>query len=130
MNQAYTIKNLARDFDITPRALRFYEDKGILKPSRRGTTRLYSERDRTRLKLTLRGKRLGLKLEECKEIIDMYDPTQPDDSLQLLKLCEKIREHRASLVNKIKDIEETMRAMDEVEGKCLKKLIKNVACSG
>ncbi|NKB39226.1 MAG: MerR family transcriptional regulator [Gammaproteobacteria bacterium] len=127
MNQDYTIKNLSRDFEITPRALRFYEDKGILNPSRRGTTRLYSERDRTRLKLTLRGKRLGLKLEECREIIDMYDPRQPDDSLQLLKLCEKIREHRASLVNKIKDIEETMRAMDEVEGKCLQKLIKNVA---
>jgi DNA-binding transcriptional MerR regulator len=127
MNQNYTIKTLARDFDITPRALRFYEDKGILSPSRRGTTRLYSERDRTRLKLTLRGKRLGLKLEECREIIDMYDPNQPDDSLQLLKLCEKIREHRASLVNRIKDIEETMRAMNEVEGKCLEKLINNVA---
>ena len=127
MNQSYSINTLSRDFEITPRALRFYEDKGILNPSRRGTTRLYSERDRTRLKLTLRGKRLGLKLEECREIIDMYDPTQPDDSLQLLKLCEKIREHRTSLVNKIKDIEETMRAMDDVEGKCLQKLIKNVA---
>ena len=127
MNQSYSIKTLSRDFDITPRALRFYEDKGILTPARRGTTRLYSERDRTRLKLTLRGKRLGLKLEECREIIDMYDPKQSDDSLQLLRLCAKIREHRGSLLLKIKDIEETLRAMDDVEGKCLSKLIKNVA---
>ena len=101
MNQTYTINTLSRDFEITPRALRFYEDKGILSPQRRGTTRVYSERDRTRLKLTLRGKRLGLKLEECREIIDMYNPSQPDDSLQLLRLCEKIREHRASLLTKI-----------------------------
>ncbi len=127
MNQSYSIKTLSRDFEITPRALRFYEDKGILNPTRRGTTRLYSERDRTRLKLTLRGKRLGLKLEECREIIDMYDPKQPNDSLQLLRLCEKIREHRASLLTKIKDIEETLQAMDDVEGKCLSKLIKNLA---
>ena len=118
---------MSRDFGITPRALRFYEDKGILSPQRRGTTRLYTERDKTRLKLTLRGKRLGLKLEECREIIDMYDPSQSDDSLQLVRLCEKIREHRATLLGKIKDIEETLSAMDEVEEKCLSKLLKNVA---
>lgn len=127
MEQSYTIKTLSRDFDITPRALRFYEDKGILSPGRRGTTRLYSERDRTRLKLTLRGKRLGLTLEECREIIDMYDPRQPDDSLQLLKLCQKIREHRCTLLSKIKDIEETLQAMDDVEFKCLDKLATNLA---
>ena len=127
MNQPYTIKTLSSDFDITPRALRFYEDKGILNPSRRGTTRLYSERDRVRLKLTLRGKRLGMKLEECKEIIDMYDPEHADDSQQLLRLCEKIREQRANLVTKLRDIEETLRAMDKVEGKCLAKLSENLA---
>ena len=123
MSQSYTINTLSRDFNITPRALRFYEDKGILQPARRGTTRLYSERDRTRLKLTLRGKRLGLKLEECREIIDMYDPGQADDSLQLLRLCEKIREHRATLIGKIKDIEETLEAMDKVETNCLSTLM-------
>ena len=127
MNQPYTIKTLSRDFDITPRALRFYEDKGILSPTRRGTTRLYSERDRIRLKLTLRGKRLGMKLEECKEIIDMYDPKHADDSKQLLRICEKIREQRANLVTKLRDIEETLRAMDDVEGKCLAKLSENLA---
>jgi len=118
---------MSRDFDVTPRALRFYEDKGILSPQRRGTTRLYTERDRTRLKLTLRGKRVGLKLEECREIIDMYNPSQPDDSLQLLRLCQKIREQRKTLLGKIKDIQETLNAMDEVEEKCLGKLIKNIA---
>jgi len=118
---------MSREFGVTPRALRFYEDKGILSPERRGTTRLYSERDRTRLKLTLRGKRLGLKLEECRDIIDMYKPSQSGDSLQLLRLCEKIREQRVKLTGKIKDIQETLKAMDEVEQKCLAKLIKNVA---
>ena len=127
MEADYTIKTLSRDFDITPRALRFYEDKGILSPARRGTTRLYSDRDRTRLKLTLRGKRLGLTLEECREIIDMYDPRQADDSAQLVKLCQKIREHRFSLVSKIKDIEETLQAMDDVEKDCLEKLAANLA---
>lgn len=126
MEPACTIKTLSRDFDITPRALRFYEDKGILSPARRGTTRLYSDRDRTRLKLTLRGKRLGLTLEECREIIDMYDPRQPDDSRQILKLCQRIREHRCTLLSKIKDIEETLRAMDEVEKNCLETLSHNL----
>jgi DNA-binding transcriptional MerR regulator len=127
MNETFSIKTLSKDFDVTPRALRFYEDKGILSPRRRGSTRVYSERDRTRLKLTLRGKRLGLKLEECKEIIDMYDPSQSNDSLQLLRLCEKIREHRSTLLDKIKDLQENLKAMDDVEEKCLGKLIKNLA---
>lgn len=127
MNETFSIKALSKDFDVTPRALRFYEDKGILSPKRRGTTRVYSERDRTRLKLTLRGKRLGLKLEECKEIIDMHDPSQSDDSLQLLRLCEKIREQRSSLLDKIKDIQENLKAMDEVEEKCLGKLLNNLS---
>lgn len=127
MNETFSIKTMSRDFDVTPRALRFYEDKGILNPQRRGTTRVYTERDRTRLKLTLRGKRVGLKLEECREIIDMYNPSQPDDSLQLLRLCQKIREQRKTLLGKIKDIQETLNAMNEVEEKCLGKLIKNIA---
>ena len=69
--QTYTITELAREFDVTPRAIRFYEDQGLLKPSRAGRTRVYSKSDRTRLKLTLRGKRLGLSLAEIKELIEM-----------------------------------------------------------
>jgi DNA-binding transcriptional MerR regulator len=127
MHDTYTISSLSQQFDITPRTLRFYEHKGILDPQRRGQTRVYTERDKTRLKLTLRGKRLGLSLEECREIIDMYDPDRPNDTRQLLRLCQKIREHRAQLIEKLKDIEETLKAMDEVEQKCLGQVVNNTA---
>jgi len=109
---------------VTPRALRFYENKGLLTPARRGTTRLYSDRDRTRLRLALRGKRLGFSLEECREIIDMYDPRQPGGARQLLRLCDKIREHRSELLQKLRDIEATLAMMDEVEAKCLAELMQ------
>lgn len=123
-DQAYSIQQLSREFDVTPRALRFYEDKGLLTPTRRGTTRLYSDRDRTRLRLALRGKSLGFSLEECREIIDMYDPRQPGGVRQLLRLCDKIREHRSELLQKLRDLEATMVMMDEVEAKCLAELMK------
>ncbi len=122
----YSIKNLAEQFGISARALRFYEDKGLLSPIRRGQTRIYSERDKTRLLLTLRGKRLGFSLEECKDIIEMYDPSQSNDSHQLLRLCQKITEHRSALLEKMEDMEATLKLMDEVERKCLEKLLKNV----
>jgi DNA-binding transcriptional MerR regulator len=119
----YSIQQLSREFEITPRALRFYEDKGLLAPARRGTTRLYSDRDRTRLRLALRGKRLGFTLEECREIIDLYDPSRAGSGRQLLKLCDKIREHRGLLVQRLRDIEATLVAMDQVEQKCLAELL-------
>ena len=122
----YSIKKLAEQFGISARALRFYEDKGLLSPIRRGQTRIYSERDKTRLLLTLRGKRLGFSLEECKDIIEMYDPSQSNDSHQLLRLCQKITEHRSALLEKMEDMEATLKLMDEVERKCLEKLLKNV----
>jgi DNA-binding transcriptional MerR regulator len=124
MQGVYSIRQLSREFSITPRTLRFYEDKGLLAPARRGSTRLYSDRDRTRLRLALRGKRLGFSLQECREIIDMYDPTRPGGSRQLLRLCEKIREHRALLLEKLRDIEATLVAMGEVEAKCLAELLR------
>lgn len=123
-DQAYSIQQLSREFEVTPRALRFYEDKGLLTPARRGTTRLYSDRDRIRLRLALRGKRLGFSLEECREIIDMYDPRQPGSARQLLRLCGKIREHRSELLQKLRDIEATLVMMDEVEAKCLGELMQ------
>ena len=125
MGKTFSIAELSEAFDITPRTLRFYEQKGILDPVRRGRTRHYSERDKTRLKLTLRGKRIGFSLEECINIIDMHDPERPGDSLQLLYLCQKIREHRVQLVSKMKDIEETLSAMDGVEEQCLDQLLLN-----
>jgi len=124
VDRPYSIQQLAQEFDLTPRALRFYEDKGLITPARRGTTRLYSDRDRTRLRLALRGKRLGFSLEECREIIDLYDPGQPGGARQLLRLCDKIREHRAQLLQKLRDIEATLGTMGEVEAKCLAELLK------
>lgn len=122
MSRSYSIRELSREFRVTPRALRFYEDKGLLAPQRRGTTRLYSERDRVHLELTLRGKRLGLTLEECKDIIDLYDPSRPDNVRQLVLLFAKIREHRSRLLEQMRDIEATLRAMDEHEAECLAEL--------
>jgi len=127
MSKPFSIAELSEAFDVTPRTLRFYEQRGILNPVRRGRTRLYSERDKIRLRLTLRGKRIGFSLGECLNIIDMHDPAQPDDSLQLLHLCQKIREHRVQLISKMKDIEETLNAMDGVEEQCLNQLHANAS---
>ena len=117
---SYSIQHLSKLYDITPRTIRFYEDKGIITPERQGVTRVFSERDKVRLELTLR--RLGFSLDEIREIIDMYDPEQPDDPQQLLYLCSKIREHRKLLLNKINDIYNTLNTMDEVERKALESL--------
>lgn len=124
MDGAYSIQQLSREFSVTPRTLRFYEGKGLLAPARRGSTRLYSDRDRTRLRLALSGKRLGFSLQECREIIDLYDPSRPGGSRQLLRLCDKIREHRALLLEKLRDVEATLVAMGEVEAKCLAELLR------
>lgn len=123
---SYSIGELCRDFHVTPRTVRFYEARGLLSPTRRGTTRVFTERDRVRLKLTLRGRRIGLSLSEVKEIIDMYDLHEGDDTRQLLHLCEKIREHRGVLLEKLRDIEATLTAMDEVEQRCLESLGRKV----
>ena len=123
----YSIQDLAEQFDVTPRALRFYESKGLLAPAKRGQTRSYSERDKTRLLLTLRGKKLGFSLDECCEIIDMYDPAQSDNTQQLIRLCQKIIEHRSALLEKMNAMEATLKLMDEVEKKCLGKLMENTS---
>ena len=121
----YSIQDLAVQFNVTHRALRFYESKGLLAPAKRGQTRIFSERDKTRLMLTLRGKKLGFSLEECRDIIDMYDPSQSDDTRQLLRLCQKITQHRSALLEKMNAMEATLKLMDEVEQKCLDKLLEN-----
>ena len=123
----YSIQDLAEQFNVTHRALRFYESKGLLAPAKKGQTRIFSERDKTRLLLTLRGKKLGFTLEECKEIIDMYDPSQSDDTRQLLILCHKITQQRSALLEKMNAMEATLKLMEEVERKCLDKLLINTA---
>jgi DNA-binding transcriptional MerR regulator len=105
-----SIGELAREFDLTTRAIRFYEDCGLVTPLRQGRNRVYTARDRTRLKLTLRGKRLGLTLAEVKELVDMYE--SPRDTLpQLKKFLVMLSAHRAQLEQQMADLHVTL---DEV----------------
>jgi DNA-binding transcriptional MerR regulator len=117
----YSITELTREFDITTRTLRFYEGEGMLSPLRRGRTRLYSQRERTRLKLILRGKRLGLSLADIREIIDMYDAV-PGEEGQLRLLIEKIAQRREELMQKQRDLEVTLKELEEVEQCCVERL--------
>src|SRR3954462_9622264 len=100
----FSISELSREFDVTPRAIRFYEDQGLLSPRRDGQRRIYTPRDRTRLKLTLRGKRLGLTLAEIRELINMYEPGR-DDRRQLARFQEVLDAHRKGLLQQRTDIE-------------------------
>ena len=107
MASTYSISDLAREFDLTTRAIRFYEDMGLLQPGRSGPggrNRVYSGRDRTRLKLTLRAKRLGLSLSEAKEIIDMYDSPR-DTGAQLVKFLDVLAVHRSQVEEQMADLQ-------------------------
>lgn len=123
-SQTYSITELAQEFDITPRAIRFYEDQGLLTPERRsvGGARIYSSRDRTRLKLTLRGKRLGLTLSEIRELIDMYDSAK-DETPQLVKFLQVLKDHRAQLIQQREDIEAQLKEIGAFEAQCRKRLV-------
>lgn len=129
MRQFYTITELTREFGITTRTLRFYEDEGMLSPARRGRQRLYSVPDRTRLKLILRGKRLGFSLAEIRDIVSMYEKP-PGEAGQLNLLIEKIGERRADLLQKRRDIEITLRDLDDVEAGCRTRLEAMEGSSG
>jgi DNA-binding transcriptional MerR regulator len=110
MASQFSISDLAKEFDLTTRAIRFYEDMGLLEPERSGPggrNRVYSSRDRTRLKLTLRAKRLGLSLVEAKELIDMYD-TPRDTGPQLKKFMVVLAEHRQQLESQLADLHATL----------------------
>ena len=108
--KTFTIGELAREFDLTTRAIRFYEDCGLITPQRSGRNRVYTQRDRTRLKLTLRGKRLGLTLAEVKELVDMYESPR-DTQPQLQKYLTVLGAHRAQLEQQLADLHATL---DEV----------------
>lgn len=122
----YTITELAREFDITPRAIRFYEDRGLISPTREGTggrTRVYSPRERTRLKLTLRGKRLGLTLSEIKDLVDMYDSSK-DSTAQLHSFITVLAQHKEALERQREDIEVTLAEIAAHEADC-RRLLSN-----
>ena len=117
----FSISELATEFDVTPRAIRFYEDHGLLAPKRAGQRRIYSPRDRTRLKLTLRGKRLGLTLSEIRELIDMYEPGR-DERPQLERFLAVLESHRTSLMQQRLDIEAQLTELQLFEKKIRKQL--------
>jgi len=117
----YTISELAAEFDVTARAIRFYEDVGLLTPARAGRNRVYSHRDRTRLKLTLRGKRLGLTLSEIKQLVDMYD-AGTDQAQQLRAFLDVLAAHRRALEQQREDLEITLAEIAQHEARCRKLL--------
>ena len=117
----FSISELAREFDVTPRAIRFYEDQGLLAPRRDGQRRIYTPRDRTRLKITLRGKRLGLTLSEIRELIDMYEPGR-DQRPQLERFLAVLEAHKASLLQQQTDIEAQLSEIRAFEKKIRKRL--------
>src|SRR6184192_2503794 len=119
----FSIGELAREFDITPRAIRFYEAEGLLAPRRDGQRRIYAPRDRTRLKLTLRGKRLGLTLAEIRELIDMYEPGR-DERPQLERFRELLETHRRSLLQQRADIEAQLAEIATFEKRIQQQLKK------
>ncbi|MEX8194766.1 MerR family transcriptional regulator [Comamonas guangdongensis] len=117
MLTSYTISDLAKEFDLTTRAIRFYEDMGLLQPERSGAggrNRVYSPRDRARLRLTLRAKRLGLSLSEAKEIIDLYDSPR-DTGVQLRKFLDVLALHRKQLEEQMADLQATLDEVREQE---------------
>lgn len=125
----YTISELAREFDVTPRTIRYYEDQGLLSPTRSGQARIYGKRDRTRLKLTLRGKRLGLSLAEIKEMIDLYD-TAPDESAQLYKFLVALAKRKTQLEQQREDIEALLSEVCAFERQCRELLDRSQDKSG
>jgi len=115
--ETWSIAELAAAYDVTLRTIRFYEDRGLLTPERRGTTRVYHPRDRVRLALILRGKRLGFSLDEIAKIVDMYD-AEPGEEGQLVYLLDQITHRRTELEQRRRDIEETLQDLAEVEARC------------
>jgi DNA-binding transcriptional MerR regulator len=123
----FTITELAAEFDVTPRAIRFYEDTGLLEPTRAGRNRVYSQRDRTRLKLTLRGKRLGLSLSEILQLVRMYD-SEADTAPQLQAFMAVLQSHRAQLEQQQDDIRIMLGEISQHEQRC-KRLLATAAKS-
>jgi DNA-binding transcriptional MerR regulator len=125
----FTITELSREFGITPRAIRYYEDQGLISPLRAGHARVYSKRDRTRLKLTLRGKRLGLSLAEIRDLIDLYD-TAHDESTQLSHFLVSLSKRKATLQQQREDIEAVLSEIIALERQSRELLRKKEASSG
>ena len=120
----YSISQLSKEFEITTRTIRHYEDLGLLAPARRGQTRVYSPADRIRLKLILRGKRLGLSLDDSREIIEMYEPGKTNVD-QLRKLIDAIQLQRHKLNQQLDDISKLLQDLNKAETDCVEALKSN-----
>jgi DNA-binding transcriptional MerR regulator len=125
-SSTYSISELAKEFDVTTRTIRFYEEKGMITPSRKGNVRLYTSADRTTLKLILRGKRLGLTLEESGDIIGMYTPGR-NNADQLETLIAKIRDKKSQLEQQQQDLALMLIDLQDAEEKCLDALASSEA---
>jgi DNA-binding transcriptional MerR regulator len=110
--RTFTIRQLCNEFKATPRALRFYEDKGLLTPAREGLNRVYSHKDRVRLQLILRGKRVGLSLSEIRELLDLYDEND-DGAAQMARSLKKFRERATALEQQREDIDGALIELHE-----------------
>jgi DNA-binding transcriptional MerR regulator len=121
LTKFYSITELTREFDISTRTLRFYEDEGLIHPERRGRTRLYRTADRHLIQQILRGRRIGFTIAEIREIINVYNEP-PGEAGQLKLLIKKVDEKRDGLRQKRKDIDETIEELDNLEEACLNRL--------
>ncbi len=117
-----SITDLAQEMDITTRTIRYYEDKGLLRPTRRGQQRVYSRADRTRLKLVLRGKRLGWPLDDIREMIELYD-TPDGERKQLEVMLRKLDHSRSVLLQQRDDVELALRELKEIEARCHRQML-------
>ena len=116
-SSTWTIAQIAEEFGVSHRTVRYYEDKGLITPERRGTTRVFHARDHVRLGLILRGKRLGFPLDEIRRIVDMYDD-QPGEAGQLTYLLSQIDDRRAELEERRRDVDAALAELDELERRC------------
>lgn len=126
MSDSYSITDLAREFDVTTRTIRFYEDQELISPRRQGQTRIYSQRDRVRLRLIMRGKRLGFSLKEIRDLLDLYDGDHSEIT-QLTTLIGKINERRDALRKQREDIDATLDELDKLEESCQDELKRKKA---
>lgn len=123
MREYYSITELTREFDISTRTLRFYEDEGLVQPVRRGRTRLFRPSDRHLIRQILRGKRIGFSINEIREIIQMYREP-PGEVGQLKLMIKRIEEKRENLRQKRRDLEETLAELDQAEESCVERLVE------
>jgi len=123
MSATYTISELAKEFDVTTRTIRFYEDQGLLSPKREGTSRIFSNRDRVRLKLALRGKRLGFSLAEIRELFELYDVSR-DERKQLEEFLSRLDRRRTHLEQQREDIEVMLNEINFFANQC-RRLLKS-----